>query len=144
MLGDAKRAGFLTKWIGSDEVDGSLLSCIVPFGLLKPSDPLAVATIAKIRADILHDGVYRYRGDTFYGGGEWPILTAWLGWVEAAGGDAAVRRQRLDWIAAQATRRRIDSGAGQYACASTRSSSASGNAAGARSPRRWSGRTRCS
>ncbi len=102
VLGDAQRAGFLTKWIGSDDVDGSLLSCIAPFGLLKPSDPLAVATIAKIRADILHDGVYRYRGDTFYGGGEWPILTAWLGWVEAAGGDEASAGARLDWIAAQA------------------------------------------
>ncbi len=102
VIGDAKRAGHLTKWIGSDEVDGSLLSCIVPFGLLKPSDPLAVTTIAKIKQDILHDGVYRYRGDTFYGGGEWPILTAWLGWAEAAGGDAASARQRLDWIAAQA------------------------------------------
>jgi isomaltose glucohydrolase len=103
VLGDADRAGFLPKWIGSDEVDGSLLACIEPFGLLKPSDPLAVATIAKIRADITRDGVYRYRGDTFYGGGEWPILTAWLGWVEAASGDPVAAGQRLQWIAAQAT-----------------------------------------
>jgi GH15 family glucan-1,4-alpha-glucosidase len=102
VLGDARRAGFLTKWIGGDEVDGSLLSCVEPFGLLTPSDPLAVATIAKIRTDIVRDGVYRYRGDTFYGGGEWPILTAWLGWVEASGGDLASARRRLDWIEAQA------------------------------------------
>jgi isomaltose glucohydrolase len=103
VLGDAERAGFLPKWIGSDAVDGSLLSCIQPFGLLPPDHPIVRATVAKIRTDILHDGVYRYLGDTFYGGGEWPILTAWLGWAEFAAGDAASARERLEWIVAQAT-----------------------------------------
>ena len=48
-------------------------------------------------------GVYRYLGDTFYGGGEWIILTAWLGWYESLTGRPDAALSRLDWIAAQAT-----------------------------------------
>ena len=40
----------------------------------------------------------RYLGDTFYGGGEWVLLTAWLGTHMAAVGDLEGARQRLDWV----------------------------------------------
>jgi GH15 family glucan-1,4-alpha-glucosidase len=99
---DAQRAGHLTKWIGSNELDGSLLACIEPLGYLQPHDPTATATVEAIRRQLTPAGVYRYRGDTFYGGGEWIILTAWLGLVEHRRGEIDAARRRLDWVCRQA------------------------------------------
>jgi GH15 family glucan-1,4-alpha-glucosidase len=93
----------LTKWLGSDAVDGSLLACMVPFGVVPAGGELAERTYERIRAELLQGGVYRYRGDTFYGGGEWLILTAWLGWYEAETGRLDLARRRKLWIEAQAT-----------------------------------------
>ncbi len=74
--------------------------------MVDPRSPVAERTYEQVRDQLLRGGVYRYLGDTFYGGGEWLILTAWLGWHEARTGrrEAAVRR--LEWVAAQATRDR--------------------------------------
>ncbi len=93
----------LTKWLGSTTVDGSLLACMVPFGVVPAGSERAERTYDRIRADLVKDGVYRYRGDTFYGGGEWLILTAWLGWYEAETGRLSEARRRKAWIEAQAT-----------------------------------------
>jgi GH15 family glucan-1,4-alpha-glucosidase len=95
--------GHLTKWLGNKAVDGSLLACLTPFEVIEPRSPVAEETYQRVRADLLRGGVYRYLGDTFYGGGEWLILTAWLGWHEARTGRRAEALRRLEWIAAQAT-----------------------------------------
>jgi isomaltose glucohydrolase len=84
-------------------VDGSLLACLTCFDTVEPGSPVAERTYAEVRSELLHRGVYRYRGDTFYGGGEWLNLTAWLGWYEALTGRDDEARDRLEWIAAQAT-----------------------------------------
>jgi GH15 family glucan-1,4-alpha-glucosidase len=97
------RDGHLTKWLGSTAVDGSLLSCITAFGTVQPGSLMAEATYARVLADLRNEGVYRYRGDTFYGGGEWLLLTAWLGWYETLTGRDEQARARLSWVAAQAT-----------------------------------------
>jgi GH15 family glucan-1,4-alpha-glucosidase len=96
--------GHLTKWLGGTAVDGSLLACVTPFGLIPEGSPVAERTYDEVRARLVggSGGVHRYRGDTFYGGGEWLILTAWLGWYEARTGRAEAALSRLDWIAAQA------------------------------------------
>jgi len=94
--------GHLPKWVGATTVDASLLSAAVPFGVVEPSSPLAEGTYREIVQNLLVDGVYRYRGDTFYGGGEWIILTAWLGMYEAATGRNELATKRRDWIVAQA------------------------------------------
>lgn len=93
----------LTKWLGSGAVDGSLLACLTPFAVVDPRGPVAERTYHEIRDQLLRGGVYRYLGDTFYGGGEWLILTAWLGWHEARTGRSEEALRRLEWIAAQAT-----------------------------------------
>jgi GH15 family glucan-1,4-alpha-glucosidase len=93
--------GRLGKWLGNDAVDGSLLACLTSYGTLPIDDPAAERTVEAIRDTLLREGVYRYVGDTFYGGGEWINLTAWLGWYEALRGDKAGARRRLHWIAAQ-------------------------------------------
>lgn len=96
---DARVNGRLNKWLGSDVVDGSLLACLTSYGTVPLNDPIADRTAAAIRASLLREGVYRYVGDTFYGGGEWIILTAWLGWYEALKGDITSAQRRLRWIA---------------------------------------------
>lgn len=103
VLADAARVGHLTKWLGSDAVDGSLLACLTAYDTTEPGSPLAEQTYYAICERLLVNGVYRYLGDTFYGGGEWIILTAWLGWYEARTGRTDHALSRLSWIAAQAT-----------------------------------------
>jgi GH15 family glucan-1,4-alpha-glucosidase len=102
---DAAAAGHLTKWLGSGAVDGSLLACLVPFEIVDPLGQVGTATAARIRHDLLGPtgGVRRYLGDTFYGGGEWINLTAWLGWYELTAGDRDAALSRLSWIAGQAS-----------------------------------------
>jgi isomaltose glucohydrolase len=95
--------GHLTKWLGGTAVDGSLLACVTAFGTSAPGSPLAERTYTEIESQLRAGGVYRYLGDTFYGGGEWLILTAWLGWYESLTGRADLALTRLDWIAGQAT-----------------------------------------
>jgi GH15 family glucan-1,4-alpha-glucosidase len=86
-------------------VDASLLWCAVPFRLLPVENAIFRATLARIERD-LHvkgGGVYRYRGDTYFGGSEWLLLTAWLGWVYVELGRVNEARALRAWIEAQAT-----------------------------------------
>lgn len=90
--------GRLRKWLGSEEVDGSLLSAIAPFGVV--TGAAATATLAAVEADLLADrGVHRFRADVFYGGGRWPVLAGLLGEVYARYGRHADAMAQLDWIA---------------------------------------------
>jgi GH15 family glucan-1,4-alpha-glucosidase len=103
----ASHEGALTKWDGTDAVDGSLLWIAVPYGLLPPDDPSFAATLGRIEADLVSPdgGVHRYRADTYYGGGEWLLLTAGLGRVylrRDAPGDRERAERCLRWIEAQA------------------------------------------
>ena len=96
--------GHLIKQLdGEDVVDASLLWACVPFGdhgILCPTDPLMRATAARIETDLIGatGGVHRYRADTFYGGGEWILLTALLGEYRAAIGDTQGAHKCLAYI----------------------------------------------
>jgi GH15 family glucan-1,4-alpha-glucosidase len=95
--------GHLTKWLGSDAVDGSLPACVVPFGLVEPGSRLAEGTLRAVAAGLDVDGgVHRFRADVFYGGGQWLLLSALLGWNLAAAGDRPGALRHLRWIAAHA------------------------------------------
>lgn len=103
-----RRTGPLTKWRGSDAVDGSLLWLVAPYGLVHPDDPAFSATLARIETELVGTGggVHRYAADTFYGGGEWPLLTAALGRVYLRRGRPGDRERAeacLRWIEAQAS-----------------------------------------
>jgi GH15 family glucan-1,4-alpha-glucosidase len=92
--------GHFSKWLGSDAVDGSLLSLISPLMILPASDPMVVATVGAVEVDLTEEnGVHRYLGDTFYGGGQWPILTCFLGLAEASLGNREPALARLRWAA---------------------------------------------
>lgn len=96
--------GHFMKYLGNDEVDASLLWLAVPYRLVDVDDPRFLKTVAKIEHDIHRDGggVYRYRADTYYGGGEWLLLTAWLAWAHLELGAADRARTLIAWVEAQA------------------------------------------
>jgi len=101
---DAARLGRLAKWLGGRGVDGSLVASGVAFGLLEPTHPLMTATVRAIRHELVIDrGVHRYREDTYYGGGQWLLLAAMLGWHDALVGDQAQAWAQLDWVADHAS-----------------------------------------
>ncbi len=96
--------GHLTKWLGTDAVDGSLPAAVVPFGLVSDHDPVAGATLRAVADQLDVDGgVHRFRVDVFYGGGQWLLLSALLGWNLAVRGDTAGALRHLRWIAAHQT-----------------------------------------
>jgi GH15 family glucan-1,4-alpha-glucosidase len=95
--------GHIVKYVGSNDVDASLLGLAIPYRLKSPDDPLIRATVLKIETDLRHKGgVHRYSKDTYYGGGEWILLTAWLGWYYAQIGEWRQALSALKWIEAQA------------------------------------------
>jgi GH15 family glucan-1,4-alpha-glucosidase len=87
-----------------ERVDGSLLWLGVPFGAVPLDDPRLEATVAAVRRDLHRPGggVYRYPGDTYYGGGEWTLLTCSLAWHELSRGNAEAAQPLREWVRAQA------------------------------------------
>jgi GH15 family glucan-1,4-alpha-glucosidase len=100
-------SGALTKWAGSPAVDGSLLWMVAPYGLLEPDTQPFATTLRRIEDELVSPagGVHRYRLDTYYGGGEWILLTAALGRVylrRGGHGDRGRAEACRSWIEAQA------------------------------------------
>ncbi|MEW9701628.1 glycoside hydrolase family 15 protein [Paenibacillus sp. SI8] len=83
-------------------VDASLLWLSVPFGVCRPEDPIMQQTVQAIEQDLKHGGIQRYAADTYYGGGEWILLTAWYGWLKAETGDRPEAIKCLEWIISKA------------------------------------------
>lgn len=96
--------GALRKWLGSTAVDASLVVAGVPFGLVSPAGSVMTATVSRVTAELTSPGggVHRYRDDTFYGGGQWPILAGFLGWHHAVVGAREEALELLRWIASTA------------------------------------------
>jgi GH15 family glucan-1,4-alpha-glucosidase len=98
------RGGILRGSVADDRLDASVLACAVPFMLFEADDPLFAATVRALESEgIARGGVHRYAGDSYYGGGEWLLLTALLGSYFAVAGRGEDARRRLEWVAAQAT-----------------------------------------
>lgn len=96
--------GHLVKSLdGDDRVDASLIALCTPMGFLDPFGEVAEHTYAAIVRDLAPDGVHRYLGDTYYGGGRWVVLAGFVGAHEAATGRRDLAMQRLAWMQAQAT-----------------------------------------
>jgi GH15 family glucan-1,4-alpha-glucosidase len=99
--------GTTTGMAPAPAVDASLLGVATPYRLLSPRDPLMRATVDRIEIELHRPrgGVYRYRADTYYGGGEWLLLAAWLGWNYAEAGQGDRARVLLQWVEDQADAR---------------------------------------
>ncbi len=85
-------------------VDSSLIGISVPNNVISPDDLVMRATLASIEADLHRPGggVYRYKADVYYGGGEWLLLTAWLGWYYVRIGQVEKAELLREWIESQA------------------------------------------
>jgi GH15 family glucan-1,4-alpha-glucosidase len=98
--------GYFVKFNSSHTVDASLIGLAVPYGLFRPDDLRIKATIQRIETSLVRGGgVHRYPTDTYYGGGEWVLLAAWLGWYYAESGNRSRAEQLLAWVEAQSNRR---------------------------------------
>jgi len=93
----------IRKFTHDDLVDASLVGLAVPYHLFSPVDPIIQNTIAEIERQLIcGGGVHRYREDSYYGGGEWLLLSAWLGWYYCEVGETGKARRMLEWIERQA------------------------------------------
>jgi GH15 family glucan-1,4-alpha-glucosidase len=93
LLVGAEAFDHFVKFSDSPAVDASLLALAVPYGVVAPDDPIMLKTVEQIESTILRDhGLHRYAADSYYGGGAWVLLTAWLGWYYT---ELAARRPDL-------------------------------------------------
>src|SRR5690606_3021118 len=95
--------GRLAKWLGATAVDASLLAVVYPMRVIEPTSAIGLSTIAAIDAELnVGGGVHRYRADTFFGGGQWPLLSCMLGLAFSAAGLPDRARGQLRWSAGTA------------------------------------------
>lgn len=92
--------GVLGKGPEDPRVDASLVSLATPFGLLDAGHPVMRATVERIRNELASPtgGIRRYRGDTYFGGNPWLLLTAWLGWHDRLMGDDLGHAAARNWV----------------------------------------------
>ena len=100
LLSQGVYQGAFVKFLGSRAVDASLLGLSVPYGVVPPTDERMYHTVARIETELrlAGGGVHRYQADTYYGGGEWLLLTAWLGWYYAELGEMPAAQRLLQWV----------------------------------------------
>lgn len=99
ILHNCIKDGRLTKFMGSDSIDASLLWLTIPFKVFECSDEIMQKTVTEIEKKLLHEGgVHRYPEDTYYGGGEWLLLTCWLGWFYTESGEKRKAAELLAWV----------------------------------------------
>ena len=102
ILENAQVDGHWQKFLGNSQVDASLLALSTPYRLVTPDDPIMRRTAEKIEADLCLGGVKRYDTDTYYGGGQWILLAAWLGWYWCEVKENEKAQELRQWIEAQA------------------------------------------
>lgn len=99
LLTNCVKDGFFVKYIGSDEADASLLWLSWPFGVVGADDPLFCATVRRMEQELLHHGgMHRYHTDTYYGGGEWVLLSCWMGICYLKSGRRKQAEEILQWV----------------------------------------------
>lgn len=99
------RNGRFCKGLNDDRVDSSLLWLALPFRVVELDDPAFVNTVEEIRASLRGStgGIYRYLGDSYFGGGEWCLLTNWLGWYDYLTNNTAGSEHSRKWVIEQAS-----------------------------------------
>ncbi len=103
ITGNGVHNGHFVKYFGSKEVDANLIALATPYHVVELDNPAMFATIDQIEEQLSRGGgLHRYLGDTYFGGGEWILLTAWLGWYWAERGEHERAQQLLKWVELQA------------------------------------------
>jgi GH15 family glucan-1,4-alpha-glucosidase len=85
-------------------VDASLIGLAVPYQITAIDPNIIQTTMEKIETDLYNPdgGVYRYLKDIYYGGGEWILLGAWLGWYWCQSGQLAKAARMKTFIEVKA------------------------------------------
>jgi GH15 family glucan-1,4-alpha-glucosidase len=87
----------LTKWIGTDSVDGSLAALIAPLNWI--TDPrIAKGTLNEISKQLGVLGTHRHVTDGYFGGGPWPLLSVFLALGKASVGETEKAAITLEWL----------------------------------------------
>ena len=109
VMRDGVEDGRLVKWLGGSDVDASLLPVAALYDALPVDHPVVTATVAEIESRLTTptNGVHRYESDTFYGGGQWPVLGCLLAWHHIRLGNLDRAAQLLDWVASTADADRL-------------------------------------
>lgn len=94
--------GHLVKWLGGTDVDASLLAVAALYDVLPLDDRVVTATVAAIEAVLAKGGVHRYAADTFYGGGQWPVLASLLARHHTRAGNPERATELHDWVVSTA------------------------------------------
>jgi len=93
----------LGKWLGGTGLDASTLSVAGLYDVLALDDPRVETTVEAVERQLTSacdapTGVHRYLDDTFYGGGQWPVLTCLLATHHLRTGKRERAAQLLDWV----------------------------------------------
>ena len=95
--------GRFSKYIGSKSIDSSLLWLSVPFGLVDVDDVIMKNTVQAIENNLYNEGgLKRFPEDTYYGGGQWILLSSWLGCYHSKMKNTAKAEEILKWVEKQA------------------------------------------
>ena len=86
--------------VSESSVDASLMGAFIPYAVFPLESPIARSTMKAIEEDLhrKNGGVYRYKADVYYGGGEWILLSAWLGWIDVREGKIDEAKELLQWV----------------------------------------------
>lgn len=95
--------GRFVKSTSNFGVDSSLCWASAPFGLFDNENPLVINTVEEIERTLVFDGgAKRYIQDTYYGGGSWILLSAYLAQWYAGTGQIEKARAVMSWIESNA------------------------------------------
>ncbi len=105
ILNHHKYNGYISKFMDDPQVDASLIGLCIPYNLFSHNDAVMQKTIFQIEQQLNNNGgVKRYSNDSYFGGGEWILLSAWLGWYYCQANEIAKARELQQWIEEQAIR----------------------------------------
>jgi GH15 family glucan-1,4-alpha-glucosidase len=95
----------LVKFLGTDWVDASLIHAATPYRLFEVDDPVMVRTVERLEKELRFGGggLHRYVEDNYFGGGEWVLLTAYLGCYYVEQGEREKAEAIRKWIEAHAS-----------------------------------------
>jgi GH15 family glucan-1,4-alpha-glucosidase len=103
VLDNCLEDGRLKKCIDLAAIDANLLWTAIPFKLFEVNDLIIEKTVKAIEDNLVHNGgVHRYPEDTYYGGGEWIVLSAWLGLYYCQVKELDKAKEMLAWIESKA------------------------------------------
>lgn len=94
--------GHLIKWVGNNNVDGSLAALVTPLNFLEHDSTLAKRTLDEISKKLGLLGTHRHLSDVYFGGGQWLILSSFLALGYISIGEKDLGEEVLTWLESHA------------------------------------------